>query len=63
MKHGVLVGPLPDDVIRDYGHADHVGKGVSGVILRRTKKHNGSEPDFIEEEDCFTVQVWKDARS
>ena len=47
--------------MRDYGYLEHMGMGVPRKIIRGMRKHNGTEPDLIEEDERFTVRLWKDA--
>ena len=50
---------LLKDVMRDYGYLEHMGMGVPRKIILGMKEHNGTEPDLIEEEERFTVRLWK----
>lgn len=52
---------LLKDVMRDYGYLEHMGMGVPRKIIRGMKDHNGTEPDLIEEEEQFTIRLWKEA--
>ena len=52
---------LLKDVMRDYGYLEHMGMGVPRKIIRGMREHNGTEPDLVEEEERFTVRLWKDA--
>ena len=52
---------LLKDVMRDYGYLEHMGMGVPRQIIRGMKEHNDTEPDLIEEEERFTVRLWKEA--
>ena len=49
---------LLKDVMRDYGYLEHMGMGVPRKIIRGMRKHNG---DLVEEDERFTVRLWKDA--
>ena len=51
---------LLKDVMRDYGYLEHMGMGVPRKIIRGMREHNGTDPDFIEEDERFTVRLWKD---
>ena len=51
---------LLKDVMRDYGYLEHMGMGVPRKIIRGMKEHNRTEPDLIEEEERFTVRLWKE---
>ena len=48
------------NVMRDYGYVDGRGMGVSKKIVPGMRKHNGTEPELIEEGERFTVRLWKD---
>ena len=52
---------LLKDVMRDYGYLEHMGMGVPRKIIRGMREHNGTEPDLVEEDERFTVRLWKDA--
>jgi len=47
------------EVLRDYRYIEATGLGVPRKIVRGMRDHNGTEPDLIEEEDRFTVRLWK----
>ena len=47
------------NVMRDYGYVEVPGIGVRTRIVPAMRAHNGTEPDFIEEEHCFTVRLWR----
>ena len=47
--------------MRDYGYLEHMGMGVPRKIIRGMKEHNGTEPELIEDEEQFTVRLWKEA--
>ena len=47
------------NIMRDYGYADARGMGVRNKIIPGMLAHNGTEPDLIEEENRFTVRLWK----
>jgi ATP-dependent DNA helicase RecG len=49
---------LLKDVMRDYGYLEHMGMGVPRKIVRGMKKHNGSDPDLIEEGERFLVRLF-----
>ena len=49
------------DVLRDYGYVEHMGLGVRNRIIGAMRKHNGTEPDLVEEESRFIVRLWKQA--
>ncbi len=50
---------LLKDVMRDYGYLEHMGMGVPRKIVRGMREHNGTEPDLVEENERFTVRLWK----
>lgn len=50
---------LVKDVMRDYGYLEHMGMGVPRKIIRGMREHNGTEPELIEDEEQFTVRLWK----
>ena len=52
---------LLKDVMRDYGYLEHMGMGVPRKFIRGMREHNGTEPDLLEEEERFTVRLWKEA--
>lgn len=47
------------DVMRDYNYLEHTGMGVPRKIIKGMLEHNGTTPDLIEEEERFTVRLWK----
>ena len=49
------------NVMRDYGYVDARGMGVRNKIIPGMLQHSGTTPDFIEEENRFTVRSWKQA--
>jgi ATP-dependent DNA helicase RecG len=50
---------LVKDVMRDYNYLEHTGMGVPRKIVKGMLEHNGTEPDLIEEDERFTVRLWK----
>ena len=50
---------LVKEVLRDYRYIEATGLGVPRKIVRGMREHNGTDPDLIEEEDRFTVRLWK----
>lgn len=50
---------LLKDVMRDYGYLEHMGMGVPRKIIRGMREHNGTEPDLVEDDEQFTVRLWK----
>ena len=53
---------LIKDILRDYRYVEARGMGVRRHIVEGMRRHNGAEPDLIEEESRFTVRLWKEAR-
>ncbi|MFH0775676.1 MAG: ATP-binding protein [bacterium] len=51
---------LIKEVLRDYHYVEATGLGVPRKIIAGMLKHNGTEPDLIEEEYSFTVRLWKE---
>ena len=47
------------NVMRDYEYVDARGMGVRDKIVPGMQRHNGTEPDLIEEHHGFTVRLWK----
>lgn len=50
---------LIKEVLRDYHYVEATGLGVPRKIIAGMLKHNGTEPDFIEDEYSVTVRLWK----
>ena len=50
---------LIKEVLRDYGYVEATGLGVPRKIIAGMRRHNGTEPDLIEEESRFIVRLWK----
>ena len=47
------------NVMRDYGYVEARGMGVRHRIIPGMRAHNGTEPDLVEEENRFTVRLWR----
>lgn len=47
------------NVLRDYGYVDARGMGIRNKVIPLMNDHNGTDPDFIEEDNRFTVRLWK----
>lgn len=63
MKEGIVRvarNELLKEILRDYRYIEHQGMGVRNRIIESMQRHNGTEPDLIEEEDRFIVRLWKD---
>ena len=62
MKEGVVRvarNGLLKEILRDYGYIEHYGMGVRSRIIESMRRHNGTEPDLIEEDDRFIVRLCK----
>ncbi|MEW6741834.1 MAG: ATP-binding protein [Planctomycetota bacterium] len=53
---------LIKEVLRDYRYIEATGLGVPRKIIQGMRAHNGTEPDLVEEESCFTVRLWKEPK-
>jgi len=53
---------LMKEILRDYRYVEATGLGVPRKIVQGMWHHNGTDPDLIEEEDRFTVRLWKEPR-
>lgn len=47
------------NVMRDYGYVDARGMGIRNKVIPLMHDNNGTDPEFIEEENRFTVRLWK----
>lgn len=54
---------LVKEILRDYAYIEETGLGVPRKIIQGMRKHNGTEPDLVEEEDQFTVRLWKERKN
>ena len=62
MREGVVRmarNQLLKEILRDYGYIEHYGMGVRNRIIESVRRHNGTEPDLVEEETRFLVRLWK----
>lgn len=62
MKEGVVRvarNELLKEILRDYRYIEHYGMGVRNRIIESMRRHNGTEPDLVEEDDRFIVRLWK----
>lgn len=48
---------LIKDVMRDYRYLEHMGMGVPRKIVIGMKKHNGTDPELLEEGERFIVRL------
>mgnify|MGYP001151857104 CR=1 FL=1 len=53
---------LMKEILRDYRYVEATGLGVPRKIIQGMRQHNGTDPDLIEEDDRFTVQLWKEPK-
>jgi len=62
MKAGCRVtrNELMKEVLRDYHYVEATGLGVPRKIIAGMLKHNGTEPDLIEEEYSFMVRLLRE---
>jgi len=51
---------LLKDVMRDYGYLEHMGMGIPRKIVKEMQRHNGTSPDLVEEDERFTMRLWKE---
>ena len=58
-RNQTLVNIMRDYRYRDYRYVDNRGMGVRNKIIPGMRAHNGTEPEFIEEDNQFTVRLWK----
>lgn len=48
---------LIKDVMRDYRYLENSGMGVPRKIVKCMKKHNGTDPELVEDGERFTVRL------
>ncbi len=53
---------LMKEILRDYRYVEATGLGVPRKIVQGMRQHNETDPDLVEEEDRFTVRLWKEAK-
>ena len=46
------------DVMRDYRYLEHMGMGIPRKIIKSMQRHNGTEPDLIEQDETFTLRLF-----
>ena len=49
------------NVLRDYGYVDARGMGIRNKVIPLMNDNNGTDPEFDEEDNRFTVRLWKGA--
>lgn len=62
MKEGIVRVPrneLLREIIRDYGYTKCYGMGVRDRIIEPVRRHNGSNPELLNQDDRFVVRIWK----
>ncbi len=62
MREGVVRvarNELLKEILRDYGYVEHYGMGVRNRIVESMQRHNGTDPDLVEEDHRFIVRLWK----
>ena len=47
------------NVLRDYGYVDARGMGIHRKVLPSMRAHNGTEPEFVEEEHRLIARLRK----
>ena len=47
-------------LLRDYGYIEALGLGIPRKIIAGMRRHNGTDPELVEEESRFTVRLWKE---
>ncbi|MGR3177340.1 MAG: ATP-binding protein, partial [Candidatus Anammoxibacter sp.] len=45
--------------LRDYKYVENLGMGVQKKIIKGMMEHNGTEPEFVEEETRFIVRLFR----
>ena len=53
---------LMKEILRDYRYVEATGLGIPRKIIQGMRQHNGTDPDLIEEEDRFTVRLWREPK-
>ena len=62
MKQGIVRvtrNEFLKQTLQNCRYIEHLGLGVQKRIIQSMQKHNGTDPDLIEEEDRFKVCLWK----
>lgn len=65
MREGVVRvarNVLLKEILRDYRYRERQGTGVRRLIIESMRRHNGTQPDLLEEDDRFIVRLWKENR-
>ena len=64
MRKGIRYqrNPILANVMREYGYASGSGLGVRRRIVPEMRQHDGTAPDLIEGDGCFTVGLWNSRR-
>ncbi len=53
---------LIKEILRDYRYVEATGLGVPRKIVQGMRQHNETDPDLVEQEDRFTVRLWKEPK-
>lgn len=54
---------LVKEVLRDYRYVEANGLGVPRKIVAGMRAHNGTDPDLVEDDERFSVRLWKQAKN
>lgn len=46
-------------IMRDYGYVEGLGMGIRRQVIPAMAEHNGTEPEFLEDESRLIVSLWK----
>jgi len=46
-------------VMRDYGYMEARGMGIRSTVIPGMRQHNGTEPEFTDDESRLIVRLWK----
>ncbi|NQW20344.1 MAG: putative DNA binding domain-containing protein [Chloroflexi bacterium] len=53
---------LIKETLRDYKYLEATGLGIPRKIVAGMLDHNGTDPDLIEDDERFTVRLWKERK-
>ena len=65
MKQGIVRFPrneLLREILRDYSYRKLYGTGIRNRIIESVRRHNGSDPELLDQDDRFVVRIWKIGR-
>ncbi|MBN4064113.1 putative DNA binding domain-containing protein [Dehalococcoides mccartyi] len=54
---------LIKETLRDYKYLEATGLGIPRKIVAGMFDHNGTDPDLIEDDERFTVRLWKERKN